>query len=60
MNDFGSFYHFPTVILDVGKQNVLLPHSAPSWILSWAENLASSSLQDGATKWLYYLGVTDT
>ena len=28
-----------------------LPHSAPSWILSKAENLASSSLQDGATKW---------
>ena len=26
---------------------------APSWILSKAENLASSSLQDGATKWLY-------
>ena len=26
---------------------------APSWILSYAENLASSSLQDGAMKWLY-------
>ena len=26
---------------------------APSWILSKADNLASSSLQDGATKWLY-------
>ena len=25
---------------------------APSWILSKAKNLASSSLQDGATKWL--------
>ena len=24
---------------------------APSWILSKADNLASSSLQDGATKW---------
>ena len=24
---------------------------APSWILSSAENLASSNLQDGATKW---------
>ena len=36
----------------------ILPHSAPSWILSKAENLASSSLQDEATKWLYYLGVT--
>ena len=27
---------------------------APSWILSSADNLASSNLQDGATKWLYY------
>ena len=27
----------------------LLPHSAPSWILSKAENLASTSLQDEAT-----------
>ena len=26
---------------------------APSWILSQAENLASFSLQDGATKWYY-------
>ena len=26
----------------------ILPHSAPSWILSLAENLASSNLQDGA------------
>ena len=33
----------------------LLPHSAPSWILSPAENLASSSLQDGATNWYYFL-----
>ena len=33
----------------------LLPHSAPSWIFSQAENLASSSLQDGATKWYYFL-----
>ena len=33
----------------------LLPHSAPSWILSKAENLASPSLQDGATKWVYFL-----
>ena len=31
-----------------------LPHSAPSWILSQAEILASSNLQDGATKWYYY------
>ena len=29
----------------------ILPHSAPSWILSLAENLASFSLQDGAMKW---------
>ena len=28
----------------------LLPHSAPSWIVSLAENLANSILQDGATK----------
>ena len=27
---------------------------APSWILSYTENLANSSLQDGATRWLYY------
>ena len=31
-----------------------LPHLVTSWILSYAENLASSSLQDEATKWLYY------
>ena len=31
--------------------SVLLPHSAPSWILSYAENLVSLSLQDGATTW---------
>ena len=39
------------------KANVLmfLPHSVPSWILSKAENLASPSLQDGATKWEYFL-----
>ena len=36
----------------------LLWHSAPSWILSKAENLASSSLQDGATEWHYYLAWT--
>ena len=29
----------------------ILPHLAPSWILSRAENLASTSLQEGATKW---------
>ena len=28
-----------------------LPHLAPSWILSKADNLESSSLQDGPTKW---------
>ena len=32
----------------------ILLHSAPSWILSKVENLASTSLQDGATKWHYY------
>ena len=36
----------------------ILPHSAPSWILSNAENLASFSLQDGATKWYYFLSET--
>ena len=35
---------------------VLYCHTrAPSWILSQAENLASVSLQDGATKWYYFL-----
>ena len=42
-------------IIDRFEYFMLLPHSAPSLILSLAENLASSSLQDGATKWLYYL-----
>ena len=36
-------------------ETLLLPHSAPSWILSLAENLASSILQDGATEWYYSL-----
>ena len=31
----------------------MYPHSAPSWILNKAENPASPSLQDGATKWHY-------
>ena len=35
------------------NQYELLSHSAPSWILSLAENLASSILQDGATEWHY-------
>ena len=38
---------------------LILPHSAPSWILSQAENLASTSLQDGATKWYYFLQEPD-
>ena len=33
---------------------------APSWILSSAENLASSNLQDGATKWYYFLKESPT
>ena len=33
--------------------SLVLPHSAPSLILSPAENLASSILQDGATKCHY-------
>ena len=38
----------------------LLPHSAPSWIFSRAGNLVSSSLQDGATKWQYFLKESST
>ena len=30
-----------------------LPNSAPSLILTWAENLASSNLQDEATEWYH-------
>ena len=37
-----------------------LPHSAPFWILNKAENLASSSLQDWAMKWLYFLKKSST
>jgi hypothetical protein len=32
----------------------ILPHSALSWRISSAKNLASLSLQDRATKWHYY------
>ena len=35
------------------RRKIFLPHSAPSWVLSLAENLASSNLQGGATKWHY-------
>ena len=35
--------------------NKFLPHSAPSWIFSLAENLASSILQDEATEWHDYV-----
>ena len=38
-----------------GNPTKLLPHLAPSWILSYAENLASLSLQDGATEWHDYV-----
>ena len=38
----------------------LLPHSAPSWILSLSENFASSILQDGATEWHYSYHVPAT
>ena len=37
-----------------------MPHLAPSWIHSKAENLASSSLQDGATKGYYFLKLPPT
>ena len=48
------------VQVEAGESRVLLfetfwfflPHSAPSGTLGRAENLASSSLQDGARKWL--------
>ena len=39
--------------VEENKVTLFLPHWAPSWILSLAENLASSSLQDGATEWHY-------
>ena len=45
-------------ILTVGNIQIfirVLPHSAPSWILSYAENLARFSLQDGATEWHDYV-----
>ena len=38
----------------VNARILLLPHSAPSWIFSLSENLASSNLQDGASERLYY------
>ena len=43
------------VIYDTFKMLRLssLPHSAPSWNFSLAENHANLSLQDGATKWHY-------
>ena len=33
----------------------ILSHSAPSWILSSTENVASFSLEDGATEWHDYV-----
>ena len=41
--------------LNQGLQMSILPHSAPSWILSLVENLARFNLQDGATEWHYSL-----
>ena len=38
----------------VQLSSVPLPHLALSWILSKVENLASSSLQDEATDWLFF------
>ena len=49
------FEYYKKIIL---KFIIVLPHSAPSWILSYAENLASFSLQDGATKWHDYVPAT--
>ena len=43
------------LILFFYEHAMILPHKAPSWILSKSENLASPSLQDGASKWVYIL-----
>ena len=47
---FGVLFIFAAILFFVLS---LLPHSAPSWILSLAVNLAGSILQDGAMKWHY-------
>ena len=43
--------------VSVGHQhmNFFCHTRSPSWILSYAENLASSSLQERVMKWLYYV-----
>ena len=46
-----------TIVGTLNNENIL-PHSAPSWILSLAENLASSIMQDGARKWHDYAPTT--
>ena len=43
----------PTKFSEMGAIANGAKQLAPSWILSWAGNLASSSLQDGATMWHY-------
>ena len=43
-----------TLMFCFGLRATFLPHWALSCNFSSAENLASLSLQDGATKWLYY------
>ena len=44
-----------TLIRGFNQIDLLLLHSALSWIFSLAESLTSSSLQYGATKWYYSL-----
>ena len=46
-------YH-KTQCICINVQLYILTHSALSWNLSLAENLANLSLQDRATKWHYY------
>ena len=55
---YGQIVIFPVIIFDIFNNPVcyllpILPHSAPSWVLSLAENPASFCLQDGATEWYY-------
>ena len=45
------YVHEMCIVVYYVHNMCILPHSAPSWILSYAENQASSILQDGATKW---------
>ena len=46
---------FPPPVFALCLPPLIVATRAPSWILGQAENLASFSLQDGATKWYYFL-----